>query len=346
MLLACASGVTFEGKSIADISDQLAKHHPLMGRALLVLTNPVAEQELTVLGVLREVLAPVQWEGLKGTTSAYWLMYEDFLREYDPALRRETGSYYTPDLVARFMAEFTDLVLKQSMGVPRGFASEEVTAVDPAMGTGTFLVEILRCAARTITASRARRPCRPTCVTCTGTASSAWKGRQHLCGRRSSDAPGAAGLQDRDPRASCRYLADTLDDPSAQVLDYPELSRTSASRGKEPTASSSTPGHGRPHQPPVEGARRSARLSGMDHPQAREGQARRHVPAVPRRLPPGRQAGLQARQPVRILLALGDLEGVRRPPRPAQGHRRLHHPVRLADQRGILRDAPLPPAGR
>ncbi len=224
MLLACASGVTFEGKSIADISDQLAKHHPLMGRALLVLTNPVAEKELTALGVLREVLAPVQWEELKGTTSAYWLMYEDFLREYDPALRRETGSYYTPDPVARFMAEFTDIVLKQSMGVPRGFASDEVTVVDPAMGTGTFLVEILRCAARTITAEQSEEALPPYLRDMY---------RHRLIGLERQAAPYAVAelrmhqalraYKTEIPETSCRYLADTLDDPSAQVLDYPEL---------------------------------------------------------------------------------------------------------------------------
>jgi hypothetical protein len=224
MLLACASGVTFEGKSVADISDQLAKHHALMGRALLVLTNPVAEQELTVPGVLREVLAPVRWEDLKGTTSAYWLMYEDFLREYDPALRRETGSYYTPDLVARFMAEFADLVLKQSMGVPRGFASEEVTAVDPAMGTGTFLVEILRCVARTIAAEQSEEALPPYLRDMY---------RHRLIGLERQAAPYAVAelrmhqalraYRTEIPETSCRYLADTLDDPGAQVTDYPEL---------------------------------------------------------------------------------------------------------------------------
>lgn len=224
MLLACASGVTFEGKSVADISDQLAKHHPLMGRALLVLTNPVAERELTVPGVLREVLAPVRWEGLKGTMTAYWLMYEDFLREYDPALRRETGSYYTPDPVARFMAEFTDLVLRQPMKISRGFASKEVTAVDPAMGTGTFLVEILRCAARTIAIEQSEEALPPYLRDMY---------RHRLIGLESQAAPYAVAelrmhqalraYKTEIPETSCRYLADTLDDPAAQLPDYPEL---------------------------------------------------------------------------------------------------------------------------
>jgi hypothetical protein len=224
MLLACASGVTFEGKSIGDISDQLAKHHPLMGRALFVLTRPAAEQELTVPEVLRGVLAPVRWETLKGGKTPYWVMYEDFLREYDRALQRETGSYYTPDLVARFMTEFTDQVLKGPMNLPRGFASEEVTAVDPAMGTGTFLVEILRCAAATI-ASEQSEEARPPYLRAMY--------RNRLIGLERQAAPYAVAelrmhqalksYKTEVPESSCRYLADTLDDPNARVLDYPEL---------------------------------------------------------------------------------------------------------------------------
>jgi Type ISP C-terminal specificity domain/N-6 DNA Methylase len=225
MLLACASGVSLEEKSIADISDQLAKFHPLMGKALLVLTNPAAEQELTVPGVLRDILAPVRWEYLKGATSAYWLMYEDFLHEYDPALQRETGSYYTPDLVARFMVEFTDQVLKQpSMGLPRGFASDEVIAVDPAMGTGTFLVEILRSAARTIADEQSEEAQPPYLREMY---------KRRLIGFERQAAPYAVAelrmhqtlraYKTEIPRSSSRYLADTLDDPNARLLDYPEL---------------------------------------------------------------------------------------------------------------------------
>lgn len=224
MLLACAAEVPFEDKSIAEIADQLAKHHPLMGKALFVLTRPAAEQELTVPEVLRGVLAPVRWETLKGVKTAYWLLYEDFLREYDPTLQRATGSYYTPDLVARFMVDFTDQVLKQSMNLPRGFASEEVTAVDPAMGTGTFLVEILRSAARTIAAEQSEEA-RPPYLRDMY--------RRRLIGLERQAAPYAVAelrmhqalksYKAEVPESSSRYLADTLDDPNARVLDYPEL---------------------------------------------------------------------------------------------------------------------------
>jgi hypothetical protein len=224
MLLASASGVTFEGKSMADIADQLAKYHPLMGRALYVLTRPAAEQGLTVPEVLRGVLAPVRWEDLKDGKKPYWVMYEDFLREYDPALQRRTGSYYTPDLVARFMVEFTDQVLKKVMKVPRGFASKEVTAVDPAMGTGTFLVEILRSAAQTI-ATEQSESAQPPYLR------DMYKHR--LIGLERQAAPYAVAelrmhqalrsYKTEVPESSSRYLADTLDDPNGRVADYPEL---------------------------------------------------------------------------------------------------------------------------
>ncbi|MCY3924454.1 MAG: N-6 DNA methylase [bacterium] len=81
-----------------------------------------------------------------------WLyFYEDFLAQYDPGLRKESGSYYTPAELVQFMVRVVDEVLRTRLGQPSGFAEESVTVIDPAVGTGTFLLQIIDRIASTVT---------------------------------------------------------------------------------------------------------------------------------------------------------------------------------------------------
>lgn len=144
LLLARVDGILFEDRSLADIATKLSKQHSLLGEALALLTNHRWVKELSVVETIRRVVGNIDWDDIHlDSTDAYSLLYETFLAEYDPRLRRRSGTYYTPDAVARSMVGFSDQVLKQRLGVQRGFASDDVTVVDPAMGTGTFLVEII-----------------------------------------------------------------------------------------------------------------------------------------------------------------------------------------------------------
>jgi len=78
--------------------------------------------------------------------------YEDFLREYDPALRKKMGAYYTPQPVVRFIVRAVDYLLKKEFGLPSGLAdttklqngTHKVQILDPAVGTGTFLSAVIR----------------------------------------------------------------------------------------------------------------------------------------------------------------------------------------------------------
>lgn len=80
-----------------------------------------------------------------------WLyFYEDFLAQYDPDLRKESGSYYTPAELVQFMVRLVDEVLRTRLGQPSGFADEAVTVIDPAVGTGTFLLQIIDRIASTV----------------------------------------------------------------------------------------------------------------------------------------------------------------------------------------------------
>lgn len=94
--------------------------------------------------------------------------YEDFLTQYDPKQRVDLGAFFTPTPVVRYIIRSTDEAIKQAFGLPEGAAStvtwgkylrdrpdlklpkqakrsdHVVQMIDPATGTGTFLVEWLR----------------------------------------------------------------------------------------------------------------------------------------------------------------------------------------------------------
>lgn len=70
--------------------------------------------------------------------------YETFLSQYDPALREMRGVYYTPDEVVGYIVRSIDQLLRRYFDQVAGLASAEVTLLDPALGTGTFLAHALR----------------------------------------------------------------------------------------------------------------------------------------------------------------------------------------------------------
>jgi predicted helicase len=99
--------------------------------------------------------------------------YEDFLKEYDPELRKQMGAYYTPVPVVHYIVQQVDRILKENFGISKGLASTEtitqtvdtqpwrkkgerkdrttkevtlprVQILDPAVGTATFLNEMIK----------------------------------------------------------------------------------------------------------------------------------------------------------------------------------------------------------
>ena len=75
--------------------------------------------------------------------------YETFLACYDGKLRRRRGVYYTPPAVVSYVVRSVHRLLETRLGRPGGLANPEVTLLDPAAGTLTFLVEAVRCAVAT-----------------------------------------------------------------------------------------------------------------------------------------------------------------------------------------------------
>lgn len=224
MLLARVDGIAFEDTPLHEVARLLGKKHSLMGRALAVLTDGETMDELRTIETLRRVIGSIDWETFDdGQTDVYVELYERFLAAYDPTLRKRSGSYYTPQPVAEFMVDFVDEVVRDRLDHGLGLAADDVVVVDPAMGTGTFLVEVLRSVAATIDASRgsgARAP---------------WLRQffqERLVGFEIQAAPYAVAelrlhealrtrFETEVPRAEMRFLTDALENPVQQQQRLP-----------------------------------------------------------------------------------------------------------------------------
>jgi hypothetical protein len=153
LLMARAKKISL-ASGLHHVSTELTKSNSLIGAALGLLTDNAANQATlkTSLGTLIRVLDAVDWQKIsKGDPDAWLYFYEDFLEVYDNDLRKQTGSYYTPPEVVGAMVRLVDDVLRTDrFQLHAGLASPAVTLADPATGTGTFLLGVLRKIADTI----------------------------------------------------------------------------------------------------------------------------------------------------------------------------------------------------
>lgn len=72
--------------------------------------------------------------------------YETFLSVYDPTTREKRGVYYTPEPVVSFIVRSLHEILKDKFNIPDGLASNNVTLLDPAGGTLSFLAKAIETA--------------------------------------------------------------------------------------------------------------------------------------------------------------------------------------------------------
>jgi hypothetical protein len=78
--------------------------------------------------------------------------YEPFLEAFDPKLRKELGVWYTPIEVVKYMVARTDQVLREELHIEDGLANSNVYVLDPACGTGAYLVAALNTVRETLKA--------------------------------------------------------------------------------------------------------------------------------------------------------------------------------------------------
>jgi len=100
----------------------------------------IVEEIIEVLNAAdtEEILGDMDGRGKKDR-DPFTYFYEDFLSHYDPEKRKQRGVYYTPRPVVSFIINSMNHILKSEFDKALGFADDEVTLLDPAVGTGTFL---------------------------------------------------------------------------------------------------------------------------------------------------------------------------------------------------------------
>jgi hypothetical protein len=145
------------GETIEPAAKALRKTNTLIGSALALFTEDLDNDHplSTALRTMTRVFGAVDWHAISKDDPEAWLyFYELFLQDYDKALRKKTGSYYTPPEVVTAMVGLVDQSLRspKRFNLPNGVAATGVKLVDPAVGTGTFLLGLLRQIAQTIEA--------------------------------------------------------------------------------------------------------------------------------------------------------------------------------------------------
>lgn len=244
LLLARSEGIDLSGASLHDIGRSLGEGHSLMGRALQLLTDSVAEDFKVTLNLLLRVVGSVNWQKIRGgKRDTYLYLYEHFLDTYDPELRKASGSYYTPREVVEQMVRLVEDVLITRLNKTGGFGDSDVMTVDPAMGTGTYLHTIIERVAEV--AAREHGP---------GVASGIISDfAKRIAGFELQTGPYAvAELRTTDllrkykakpPQNGMRsYVTNTLDDPFADTAELSSsLSPISASRRRANEVKARTP---------------------------------------------------------------------------------------------------------
>lgn len=124
--------------------NSLTTKNSLLGRALQVLTDDEVRDDVKAsLDMLQRVIHVIPSHAMtKGKRDPWLHFYEDFLQEYDPKLRKDAGAYYTPLQVVHAQTLLVEAILRTKMDKPMGFADHGVETLDPAVGTGTYLLYI------------------------------------------------------------------------------------------------------------------------------------------------------------------------------------------------------------
>ncbi len=142
LLLARFEGVTDLRHQAADALDA---GHGLLAQVLRVLGQPAAREEIRIpLDLLERSISAVQPKAVAKLGDPWLYFYEDFLAAYDEKLRKNRGVYYTPAQVVNAQISLLTEILANQFNKPLGMADDDVIVLDPAVGTGTYLLAALQ----------------------------------------------------------------------------------------------------------------------------------------------------------------------------------------------------------
>ena len=132
-------------------AEALPKSNPFLVQLFYHVASPNLETNVTyILDDIAVLLRNVPTEMLRTAFAARNHLedpvihfYETFLAEYDPQRRVDRGVYYTPPQVISYIVRSVDSLLKTELNRPDGLADDNTLILDPATGTGGFLLTVL-----------------------------------------------------------------------------------------------------------------------------------------------------------------------------------------------------------
>ena len=143
-----ANGTNFSRHTAAEA---LPRSNPFLAQLFYHVASPRLETNVTyILDDITTLLRNVPTELLR---TAFTVrnrredpvihFYETFLAKYDPQRRVDRGVYYTPSEVISYIVRSVDSLLKTELNRPDGLADDNTLILDPATGTGGFLLAVL-----------------------------------------------------------------------------------------------------------------------------------------------------------------------------------------------------------
>ena len=132
-------------------AEALPRSNPFLVQLFYHVASPTLEKNITyILDDIAALLSNVPTEMLRTAFAARNHLedpvihfYETFLAEYDPQRRVDRGVYYTPPQVISYIVRSVDSLLKTELNRLDGLADDNTLILDPATGTGGFLLTVL-----------------------------------------------------------------------------------------------------------------------------------------------------------------------------------------------------------
>ena len=143
-----ANGTNFSRHTAAEA---LPRSNPFLAQLFYHVALPSLETNVTyILDDITTLLRNVPTELLRTAFTVRNRLedpvihfYETFLAEYDPQRRVDRGVYYTPSQIISYIVRSVDSLLKTELNRPDGLADDNTLILDPATGTGGFLLAVL-----------------------------------------------------------------------------------------------------------------------------------------------------------------------------------------------------------
>ena len=155
------TGTNFSRYTAAEV---LSRSNPFLAELFHHVVSPTLETNVTyILDDIEMLLQNVPTEILRTAFAArshledpVIYFYETFLAEYDPQRRVGRGVYYTPPQVISYIVRSVDSLLRTELNRPDGLADDNTSILDPATGTGGFLLTVLDHIRRSVTETYGR----------------------------------------------------------------------------------------------------------------------------------------------------------------------------------------------